>query len=182
MILLLALIVQIVQIHGELKSNCDLDDVYVGRIGENWISGKNYDFGNDYLKWIWVTSLYECQRECESTVDPNATSLSGERDLNVCHGITWIKNGNRNCALYNARGIESGVYRQGQDSYRCAFALPSGADELNSGSGTAGSSGVRRGGIAWRPSRPNVYCKSRNRYGKTVWCTVQSNGKCPRSC
>lgn len=114
--------VQIMQISGELNSQC------------HHIDRRNYDYGNDYLAWISVSSLSQCRRECESTVDPNADSLSSG-DLDVCHGFTWVKNGNRNCALYNARGVESGVYRRGQDSYQCTFALPAGADELNSGSG-----------------------------------------------
>jgi len=122
MFLPLALMVQIMQISGELNSQC------------HHIDRRNYDYGNDYLAWISVSSLSQCRRECESTVDPNADSLSSG-DLDVCHGFTWVKNGNRNCALYNARGVESGVYRRGQDSYQCYFALPAGADELNSGSG-----------------------------------------------
>merc|ERR1719500_1472640 len=100
MFLLLALIVQIVQIHGDLHVSCELIlDTHAQR---------NYDYGNDYMKWIRVSSLNECARECESTVNGKSISTKQQNARHVCQGITWVKGGNRNCALYNSDGMTSG--------------------------------------------------------------------------
>merc|ERR1719449_362976 len=65
--------------------------------------GRDYDHGQDYLSWTSVDSLALCKYKCKNTYN--------------CDGITWIKDYNRNCALYDSRGTRSGVTRRGQDSY-----------------------------------------------------------------
>jgi len=196
MFLLLALIVQIVQIHGELSSVCDQ-------------SRPNYDFGNDYLKWIWVPSLRECQRECESTVDQWISPYVPD-NVDVCFGITWVKNGNRNCALYNSLQIESGVSRSGQDSYVCSMVAPSGKPkerkkreesfqtaglsgvtgtgisggvDPDSGSSSAGISDAKTGGgIGSRTSKCREhFCEARNGSGKCCLRNKRTR-RCPKSC
>jgi len=87
MFALLAVMAQIWQISG----GCVLFD-------------KDFDHGEDYMSWTSVYTLSQCKEKCKSTPD--------------CYGITWVKNNkNRNCALYDFRGTESGVVRRGQESY-----------------------------------------------------------------
>merc|ERR1712080_749157 len=93
MFLLLALILQVVQIHGW---DCHLAE-------------RDADFGQDYYSWTSVGSLRECQNKC---LDRNDWDQ-------FCSGFTYVHNNRRNCALYEHDGIEEGVKRRGQDSYLC---------------------------------------------------------------
>merc|ERR1712080_511339 len=112
MFLLLALILQVVQIHGQ--RGC-------------YLAERDADFGQDYYSWTSVGSLRECQNKC--------------LDRNDCMGFTYVHNNRRNCALYDADGIEEGVKRGGQDSYDCSPATHAAGGWkpkfLSAGSGTS---------------------------------------------
>jgi len=156
MFLLLALIVQLVQIIGGKECNALYEDQ------------GNYDYGEDYFSWISVSSLSQCQRQCESK--------------NNCFGITWVKNGNRNCALYDRPGIQSGVARRGQDSYYCYTSVThaAGGQDTHHGTALAGTSGLDGhsiGGTYSTCSWPD--CKARS--GQ---CCEQplNRRRCPRRC
>jgi len=129
MFLLLALIVQIVQVvHG--GRDCRLEKY-------------NADFGQDFYNLTNVDSLSQCQDTCESD--------------RQCFGFTWVNNNNRNCALYNVNGMRDGVLKQGQDSYKCqcgterpkkTLCRASGGRETRWTSSIAGTQGINsRGGI-----------------------------------
>lgn len=92
--LLLSLILQVVQIHGQ-------DEVYGCRL-----VGRDSDFGQDYYDWISVRSLRACQNKCLDLNEP-------------CSGFTYVHNNRKNCALYDVGGVEEGVKRRNQDSYLC---------------------------------------------------------------
>merc|ERR1711890_145718 len=94
MFLLLALILQVVQIHGQ--RGC-------------YLAERDADFGQDYYSWTSVGSLRECQNKCLDRKDWDQ----------FCIGFTYVHNNRRNCALYDHAGIEEGVKRRGQDSYKC---------------------------------------------------------------
>jgi len=182
LLLALGLIVQIVQIHGSatapLRMICSRD------------ATRNFDFGNDYIKWIRVSSLNECSRECVSA--SNGKIVAQHRDRDVCLGFTWVKDGNRNCALYNWDGIDSGVTRSGQDSYYCVFPLASNATPPKGPSGVTGISDVKTGGgIGDHTLKcPKHHCEATNGSGK---CCLERRLKpsgprrkwtteCPKSC
>jgi len=65
--LLLSLILQVVQIHGQ-------DEVYGCRL-----VGRDSDFGQDYYDWISVRSLRACQNKCLDLNEP-------------CSGFTYVHN------------------------------------------------------------------------------------------
>jgi len=93
MFLLIALIVQVVQIYGQRVIECKLIQ-------------RDADFGQDYYSWTNVASKSQCQNKCKN-------------DYPSCAGFTWVHNNPRSCALYYAEGTEEGVERIGQDSYLC---------------------------------------------------------------
>jgi len=173
MFLLLALIVQIVQIHGQQGWDC------------HFLTGRNRDYGNDYKRWEYnVRSLSECQRKCESSSD-------------WCRGITWVKDSSRNCALYDSYGVEEGVGRRNQDSYECRGCPPcpnlradeycvcpaaSGGVLTRWGSSTAATSAVSNSGRFghggggscphWKQCRTGP-----NRYSRSGQCCFPPPGK-----
>jgi len=100
MFLLLALVVQIVKIHGDMVS---FEKEYMRKC--DFLEKRNADYGEDYISWTSVRSLSECQRKCETDY--------------YCAGFTWVKDSRRNCALYDKEGTLEGVGRRNQDSYYC---------------------------------------------------------------
>jgi len=115
--------------------------------------GNDYDHGEDYLSWTSVYSLGQCMDKCKSTYN--------------CDGITWVKNYNRNCALYDSRGTRSGVTRRGQDSYiNCNSGGGSGGGVSSSGGGEESCSGngsaARSAGVYCLNDEGMVTCRSRS--------------------
>jgi len=176
MFLLLALIVQIVQIQGRVYK-C------------NNLGKRNGGYGEDYKSWTSVSSLSECQRKCESSSD-------------WCAGITWVKNSRRNCRLYDYQGTRDGVGTTNQDSYYClSYPLceprPGGVIVCSSSnahvttwaSSTAGTSDVKTGGgIGDHTLKcPKHHCEALKRPGQCCLTYFEGKGrrktrKCPKSC
>merc|ERR1712080_374056 len=136
------------------------------------LKGENYDFGQDYLSWDHATDLSDCFEKCSATL------------INPCHGITWVHNARRNCALYGSNGVRQGVNRRGQDSYTCSAEIDFKPYQLNSN----GRVSCRRDSDC-PPDKEYDNCPPETSYGKTTLehscvdggCRQKWSGCCPRT-